>query len=139
MKKILTVLFITISTLSFGQKIDQADLIGKWVTSDVTVDVSIVPHDSRDKIDEFKKAFVKSEFQFNKNGKFFLKLVPGKSEMVKELNFLNDREWIIDTQKNIVKVGTKNDDFTLMFIQIVKDNGKTYFFIPGMKLEMEKN
>lgn len=48
--------------------------------------------------------------------------------------------WKIDPQKNRVKIGNKNDNYTTMFIEVERKNEKTIFHLTesNINLEVEK-
>ncbi|MCH2032294.1 MAG: hypothetical protein MK202_02145 [Tenacibaculum sp.] len=136
MKKIITLFILTICTIGFGQNIKKTELIGKWTTNDLIIDFGDTKPKNENIIRELKKGFLNSEFDFRENGKFYIKFPNDKPTFMGELAFLNDRNWKLEN--NQIKVGTKEDNYNLMHILVQKANGKIYFIIPGMRLEMNK-
>ena len=136
MRKILTLLILTIYTASFGQNLTDSEIVGKWKTNDLIIDMGDSKPKDENIIAELKKGFLNSEFDFRENGKFFIKFPNDKPTFMEELIFLNDKHWILEN--NQIKVGTDEENYNLMHIIIQKAYGKTYFIIPGMRLEMKK-
>lgn len=136
MKNIITLLILTFISTSFGQNIKKPELIGKWTTKNITIDFKDAKPKSQKVIEGLKKGFLNSEFDFKENGKFYLKLPNDRPAFMEELTSLNDKNWKL--KNNQIKLGTDENNLNLMFIKIKKINGKVFFVIPGMKLEMVK-
>lgn len=136
MKRFLTFFVFTICTVGFSQNITKTELIGKWTTTDLVVKPPKTRSKDKDITNELKKGFINSTFDFRENGKFYIKFPNNKPAFMGELVFLNDQNWVL--KNNQIKIGSKKDNYNLMHILVKRTNGKTYFFIVGMRLEMIK-
>lgn len=136
MKNFITLLVLTICTVSFGQNLQKTELVGKWMTNELVIDLGDEIPKDENIIKELKKGFLNSEFDFKENGKFYIKFPSDKPVFMGELAFLNNQNWKLESNK--IKIGTKEDQYSSMHILVQKANGKTYFIIPGMRLEMKK-
>ncbi len=136
MKNILILLILAIGITSYGQDLKREELVGKWITSDLVIDFGDMKPKDENILKGIKKGFINSEFDLRDNGKFYIKFPEDTPTFMQELVFLNDKNWKVEN--NALKVGTESDHYNLMHIRVLKENGKTYFIMPGMKLEMKK-
>lgn len=137
MRKIVTILFFAFCTLSYGQTFKKSDFVGKWTTSNLSLGTGDAQAKSKDVVKQLKNSFLNATFDFKADGKFYIKF-KNTSPIISDLEFLNDQQWIFIPEKSIIKIGSKANKHSAMHIRLQKVNGKTYFFIPGVQLEMKK-
>ncbi|WP_458629237.1 energy transducer TonB [Winogradskyella sp. PC D3.3] len=132
--KLLVVITLIVTLSTTAQNLNDESIMGEWVTINVEIPN---PENARQK--EASKlmtdAFLGSKFNFKGNKVF--KITYGKTTdaRVKELFFLDNQNWIIENDQ--IKIGM-NNDYSSMHIMFQEINGKTYFLLPMMRLEMEK-
>ncbi|WP_459212125.1 hypothetical protein [Aquimarina rhabdastrellae] len=136
MRAVLILIMLGMCIMSFGQSLEKREVVGKWITEDLVIDFGNTKSKDENVLKELKKGFLKSEFDFRENGKFYIKFPYDQPFFMKELVFLNDKNWKVE--QNQIKIGTPEDEYTLMHILFKRVKGKTYFIIPGMKLEMKR-
>ncbi|SEG12949.1 hypothetical protein SAMN05421847_1486 [Halpernia humi] len=89
---------------------------------------------------DLTKGFNSSIFKFDKNFNFALKS-SDKNPLFSQIESMTkNSKWKIDPQKNRVKIGNKNDNYTTMFIEVERKNEKTIFHLTesNINLEVEK-
>ena len=136
MRIFFTLLILSIYVIGHGQDLQKTELVGKWITTDLTMVLGKAKPKNEKIIDELKKGFLNSEFNFKENGKFYIKFQKDKPSFMSELTFLNNQNWKFEN--NQAKIGTEKDNYSSMHILVQKRGEKMYFIIPGMRLEMKK-
>jgi hypothetical protein len=109
------------------------DLIGTWKITDVL-------ETSKNKnIVELIKGFKVSTFIFNQDNTFHFKSTDKSRGILEFLKFLGSSNWIYDTNRNLIKVGTKKDHYSLMGFKFIQKEGKTFFVVEdtGMQITFE--
>jgi len=137
MRKILTlILLITIGSNVFGQVNNENELTGKWKVE------KILEKPTNPQIKPLIDGFEKATFNFKSNMNFEL-TTTNNSELFKMMmtEVLNETKWKFVKEKQLVKIGNKEDRFTSMFILVKKENGEIYFhlFESELTLLMKKN
>lgn len=128
----ITLLFVFIVN---AQSLNDKKLIGEWEAVNVNIPNSNQIQ-QKDALKMIKDAFLNSKFSFNENKIFKIKFGKLADDKMKELFFLDNQNWII--KNNQILIGTENDRFSSMHILFKENNGKTYFILPMIKLEMKK-
>lgn len=133
--KLLLVTTLLLGFLAQAQNLKDEKLMGKWKA----VNVNIPNSDKIPQIDAvkmIKDAFLNSKFNFKGNKVFRIKIGKLADKRMKELFFLDNQNWKINNNK--ILIGTKKDGFSSMHITFQEINGKTYFVLPMIRLEMQK-
>lgn len=133
--KLLLITTIIFSFLTNAQNLNDEKLMGEWKAINVNIPNSDeVPQ--KEALKMIEDAFLNSKFNFKGNKVFRIKFGEHADERMKELFSLDDQNWKI--KDNQILIGTENDEFSSMHITFQKDNGKTYFVLPMIRLEVEK-
>ena len=84
--------------------------------------------------------FENSTFIFNQNGDFELKTTSNSELFGMITEMTNGTKWKVEKDKQFVKIGNKDDRYSIMGIAINEVNGKKTFYIDetGITLEMKK-
>ena len=118
-----------------AQNLNNETLMGEWEA--VSVDIpnsNEVPQ--KEALKMVKEAFLNSKFNFKGNKVFRIKFGKLADDRMKELFFIDNQNWVINNDQ--ILIGTENDGFSSMHILFQVNNGKTYFILPMIRLEMEK-
>ncbi|WP_405293037.1 energy transducer TonB [Algibacter sp. Ld11] len=133
--KLLLVTALIFSFLTNAQNLKYENLMGEWKAINVNIPNSDeVPQ--KEALKMVKDAFLNSKFNFKGNKVFRIKFGKLADKRMKELFFLDNQNWAL--KDNLVMIGTENDGFSSMHITVQKVEGKTYFILPMIRLEMEK-
>jgi len=71
--------------------------------------------------------FINSTFNFDKNHKFELKTSKNSEIFSMITEMTNSKSWKFDKNSNHIKIGSSNDNFSIMGIFVKKENDKIYF------------
>ncbi len=133
--KLLLVTALIFSYLVKAQNLNDENLMGEWQAVNVNIPNSDeVPH--KESLKLIEDAFLNAKFNFKGNKVFRIKYGKLADKRMKELFFLDNQNWIIKNDQ--ILIGTENDGFSSMHINVQKINDKTYFLLPMIRLEMEK-
>lgn len=133
--KLVLIITLIFSLLTKAQNLNDEKIMGEWKAINVYIPNSgEVPQKEALKLIE--NAFLDSKFNFKGNKVFRIKYGKLGDERMKELFFLDNQNWQI--KNNQILVGTENDGFSSMHITFQESNGKTYFILPMLRLEMKK-
>jgi hypothetical protein len=133
--KFLLATTLIFSFLTNAQKLNDENLMGEWKAINVNISNSDeVPQ--KEALKMVEDAFLNSKFNFKGNKVFRIKFGKLADERMKELFFLDNQNWII--KDNQILIGTENDGFSSMHITVQEVEGKTYFILPMIRLEMKK-
>ena len=120
MKKILLILlFISLSVNS--QSFSEKELFGIWKVDKL---------EKKPTAPEFAillDGFINSTFNFDKNYKFELKTSKNSEIFSMVTEMTNSKSWKFDKNSNHIKIGSSNDNFSIMGIFVKKENNKIYF------------
>ncbi|WP_321297258.1 hypothetical protein [Marinifilum fragile] len=135
-KNILTLLLLLISIITFGENIEESDLIGTWKVINLTGDFPPMPSEQHKQIDLLKVAFRESTFEFNADHSFSLKIdFNDFSDMMKNVH------WKFNKEKSNVLIQEWKDKESaksiLLEIIIEQRNGKIIFVLPESPFELE--
>lgn len=133
--KLLLIATLLFSFLIKAQNLNDEKIMGEWKAVSVDIPNSDeIPQ--KEAIKMVEDAFLNSMFNFKGNKVFRIKFGKLADDRMKELFFLDNQNWVI--KNNQILIGTENDGFSSMHITVQEVNGKTYFLLPMIRLEMEK-
>jgi hypothetical protein len=135
MRNIFTlIMLITFCSTSFGQTLSEKEMYGKWTVE------KVIKKPTNPQFKPLIVGFENSTFIFNPNGNFKLNTI-SKSELFGMITKkTKGTKWKIEQNKNYVKIGNKDDKYSILGISIRKINEKKIFYIDetGITLEMKK-
>jgi hypothetical protein len=118
-----------------AQNLNDETLMGEWEAVNVDIPNSEqVPQ--KEALKMVEDAFLHSKFNFKGNKVFRIEFGKLADDRMKELFFLDNQNWVIKNDQ--ILIGTENDGVSSMHILFQVNNGKTYFVLPMIRLEMEK-
>ena len=137
MNKILALIFLmTLSSTVLGQVNNETELTGKWKVE------KIIEKPTNPQFKPLIDGFEKATFNFKANKDFEL-TTTNNSELFKMMmaEVLNGTKWKFVKEKQLVKIGNKDDGFTAMGILVKKENGNLYFHLDesGLTFLMKKS
>jgi hypothetical protein len=135
MRKIFTLIFlIIVNSTSFGQTLNEKEIYGKWKVE------KIIKKPTNPQFAILIDGFESSTFIFNQNGNFELKTTSNSELFGMITEMTNGTKWKIEKGKQFVKIGNKDDRYSIMGIAINEVNGKKTFHLDesGITLEMKK-
>lgn len=133
--KLLIVTTLIFTSLIAGQNINDEKLIGEWEAVNVNIpNAEEVPQKEALKLVE--DAFLNSKFNFKGNRIFRIQFGKLADDRMKELLSLDNQNWVIKNDQ--ILIGSEKDGFSSMQILFQENNGKTYFILPMIQLEMQK-
>lgn len=133
--RILLLLTFLTNYLIIAQTVNDEMIVGQWKAIKVlTPNKNNIPEKQAVKLIE--DAFKGSIFNFKGDRIFKIKFGELGDERMKELFFIDNQNW--KTENNTIKIGSKSDAFSTMHIQMKKVDGKTYFLLPMLQLEVIK-
>lgn len=135
MRIFFTIVSIIFLTLSINSQTLYSEIMGKWEVIDI--EISGMKTENHESINMMKNTFINSIFHFKGNGIFNVTFNNDLQGPFKELEFLDNNNWRVGND-NLIKIGTESDNYSIMHINIVKENKNIYFFLPMMKMKMKK-
>lgn len=135
MKNIFALVFlIALSINSFGQISNDNEIYGKWKVE------RIIDKPSSPQFQPLIEGFKNSIFTFNQNGDFELSSTSSSQLFAMVTEMTNETKWKFEQDKQYVKIGSKEDKYSIMGITITEIHGKKVFHLneSGMTLEMKK-
>jgi len=125
-----TVLFL-ISNLIVSQKIEQEEISGTWkVAKNLTKTTD-------PKFKDLIEGFNSSIFKFKQNGNFEMSS-PNKSKIfLMTLEMITNKKWRFNSNRQMIKIGSEKDYFSIMGINVQKNQGKMIFQISESELQFE--
>ena len=137
---LLTTILLLTTTLSQAQVISRDSLMGAWVCKKTVMAEEFTFTDAEMKIvnEKIVALLTGSTMLFKKNGLFEWKFPSNAPPGAKEMQYLNGKEWIIDTTNDVIHIGKPSEN--LMMFRIAQESGTTYFIIDDfpVKLQVEK-
>ncbi len=130
---ILFIFFILNSAQLISQVLPEKDLMGKWLVTRVEVHSDDPKH--KEGVDFLKKGYTGSVFHFKGNGIFQLTYSENANPLIEEFNPTGEN-WTINNE--FIDIGMEKQNFTSMRILPAISEGKTYFQLPMMRLEVKK-
>lgn len=133
----ISIIILLISVKFFGQTtLNENEIIGKWKVVDAKI--TMKDGNSNENILKAKEGFIKSIFHFNGNGIFNIKFKKDVPWFFKELKTMSNNNWIYEQSSKLIKVGTKEDNYTIMEVSPFKNKNKFFFGIVGFIFEVER-
>ncbi|OOG71593.1 DUF4919 domain-containing protein [Flavobacterium sp. A45] len=120
---------INFSTETFKKE----DLIGTWKI------INVLEKSQNKYLAELIKGFEVSSLIFNQDNTFHFKSTNKSRGILEFTKMMGTSNWIYDPNKNLIKIGTKKDHYSVMGFKFVQKEGKTFFVIEDtdMKLTFE--
>lgn len=130
-KNILVFTFLLISNIIISQTIIKEEINGTWkVEKNLT-------KTTNPNFKDIIEGFLSSTFRFEQNGNFEL-YSPNKSKIfLMTLEMTKNKKWKFDNNRQLIKIGSEKDYFSIMGIYVKKNNGKIIFQIIESELEFE--
>ncbi len=121
-KALVLFIFIATCTISFGQSLNETNLIGKWSVTKVTsiMDKLNLPESEMKEVIAMKKAIHNAVFEFKENGKFYIKFVK-KDSLNSSFRELNGKNWKFDFR----------DEFIIIIDNDKKKSEIMSFYVPA--------
>lgn len=135
---ILTLLVLSYST--YPQEIKTSWITGDWRVEKATHRSSQLDEEQKQMMQMVLNGFTNSIFSFKASGQFNLRFNDQLKGMMKELYFLENAKWKTNKELTEIQIGTKEDNFSLMGLDVKKEGNTVFFLIQEstIKLEMKK-
>lgn len=117
MRKVVTVLiFFTMCSISYGQSLNDKNLIGKWSVTKVTsvADNLNLSASEMEGITAIKKSLHNSIFDFKENGQFLIEFVK-KDSINTPLSKLNGKNWKFNFRDEFIVIVDKEETQIMTF------------------------
>jgi hypothetical protein len=128
------IILVTVCSTTLGQTLSEKEMYGKWKVE------KIIKKPTSPKFKPLINGFENSTFIFNSNGNFKLNTT-SKSELFKMfIEMTKGTKWKVERNKNYVKIGNKEDRYSIMGISVRNNNEMKIFHIDESEiiLEMKK-
>ena len=140
MKSLTTFIFLIVFTTQlFSQDLTKETITGTWKV----VDSQIMPEtqmgldaNGKKKMEQMRIGFIGTSLKFEASKKFTIKYADNIPNFMKELEFLNNKNWRIEKGLRIA-IGTEKDGYSLMGIIVKNKQGKKYFILDETPLILE--
>ena len=132
-------LFIALSSQAQSTSIDSVQLIGIWTVIN-GAKASGLPAEVDELMLMMLDGFNRSSWTFNSDGTFNLKFKENLSATMKEMKFLDNKRWKIDTTTEQIRIGTKSDNYNHLVLanELQGDKLKVMFNDTPIYLILEK-
>jgi len=111
MKYLLIAILLGCSQVANSQSIDKSDIIGQWTVTKGKTTSSDLPTDVNQMMTMMINGFDQSVWTFNSNGRFRIEFTKELSPVMEEMKFLDNKLWKYIDSSNLIKIGTKEDNF----------------------------
>lgn len=138
MKNLFLALFLFGSMITFGQNMESSQITGKWTVVKATP-TDMAAGENAVILNQLQKGFENAQFEVKEGGDFYATFPANSPEFMEELTFLNNKNWEWQKETNMIKVGTTADNFSMMHIVVTPAGDKTFFVVPGLKLEVVRS
>ena len=130
-KHIIILISLLLSNITISQTIKKEDINGTWkVQKNLT-------KTTNSNFKDIIEGFLSSTFRFEQNGNFEL-YSPNKSGIfLMTLEITKNKKWKFDENRQLIKIGSEKDYFSIMGIYVKKNNGKIIFQISESELQFE--
>ncbi|NVO33316.1 hypothetical protein [Hymenobacter lapidiphilus] len=129
MNKILLTVFMFFPMIVSAQKISKSDLNGTWIVIDGKITSDELPADTKKMMTVMIDGFRKSTWNFNEGGNFRIKFKPNASDFMKEMMFLDNKQWEFIDSIQQIRIGTKNDNYNHLVLRVKRgDSGMNIYF-----------
>jgi len=138
-----TLVFVLYSTIPFfaiSQTLSREQIVGTWTAKEISFSEPIgKTGEEKSAVEKTKRGLMNSQFIFQHNGLFFLRLPANAPTEFRELEGMNNKMWHIKAKERRVFVGSLDED--LMTINVKVANGAYYFWIKDspLVLRMERS
>jgi hypothetical protein len=137
----ISILVLVISSVVLkiqAQSYQRESLVGIWICKEATLLTGEITGKELEAVKQLGTLFRLAKFKFNANGVFVLEFTNSASPLVKQLNFLNNKEWTINPETNTIRIGSPREN--LMQIELKNKEGVIYFILSEtpLLLLMEK-
>ena len=125
------IILLIFSSQLFSQELTKEATIGNWkVVNSQMIPKMLKGSDAKvkSKMEQMRKGFIGTIFSFGVNNRFTIKFADNTPKFMKELEFLNNQQWIIQKGQRIA-IGSEKDGYSLMGIIVRTLQGKKYFII----------
>ena len=130
-KNIFILISFLISNILISQTIKKEQIIGTWKVEKTLTETS------NPNFKDIIEGFTSSNFRFDENGNFGLSS-PNKSKMfLMMLEMVKNKKWKLDNSRQLIKIGSEKDHFSIMEIIVKSSDDKIFFLINESKLEFE--
>ncbi|GGF24771.1 hypothetical protein [Flavobacterium limi] len=134
MRQLLCVTIFLLSINAISQTDIKNQIIGSWKVENV------LTKSNNKEMAELSQAFKNSIFLFKQNQDFNF-TASQKSQFTSMLTqMLQNQKWLFDKKRNIIKIGTAKDRYTIMGITPKIENNKAFFSLDesGLNLVLVK-
>jgi len=134
MKTILAVcILLFVTTLSYTQnQLNENQLIGEWEPINAI-------NESGDKdLDQFTEGFKVTIFEFKKDHQVNFQSLSEDYMFKWYLASTKNAKWEIEKETKLIKIGEQSHENAISYINAYKENGKVFFIIDKIKIEVKK-
>lgn len=139
MKSFTTFIFLIVFTAQlFSQDLTKETIIGTWkvMGSQIMPEMLLgLDANGKKKMEQMRIGFIGTILNFEGSKKFTIKYADNIPNFMKELEFLNNKNWKIEGQR--IGIGTEKDRYSLMGIVVKNEQGKKYFILDETPLILE--
>ena len=132
MKSFATFIFIIVFTTQlFCQDLARKTIIGTWKVVDSQIRPEMqtgLDTKGMKMMEQMRIGFIGTILNFEGSKKFTIKYADNIPTFMKELEFLNNKNWKIEKGQRIA-IGTEKDGYSLMGITVKNKHGKKYFIL----------
>ena len=128
-------LFLLFFVCSYAQDSLDQRLLGKWKITNVSL-TKAEGNSSSENSNFLIKAFTNAGFNFKGNRIFRIKFGKASKSKLKQQFFQGDQNWIVNGDN--VFIGTKENSFATMKIQVESSDERIRFILRGVYLEAKK-
>ena len=134
------ILSLTLPIVAVGQSLSREHITGTWTAKEIFFSEPVgKTSEEKSAVEKTKRGLINSQFIFQPNGIFLLRLPAGAPAEFRELEGMNNKMWHIRAKERKVFVGSIDED--LMTINVKFDAGTYYFLISDspLMLKMERS
>lgn len=128
---VLIILLLFVSKNVLSQELSKEKMYGTWIVKENRI------QKSDPKLNDIINGFNNASFTFYENGNFILKSTNTSKIFLMTLNMLKKAKWILDQNKQIIRLGNEENHFSIMGIIVKEKENKAFFLINETPLELE--
>ena len=132
---ILTLVVLSFSTYSQDNKTSW--ITGDWTVEKATLQSEQLDSEQKQMMQMVLNGFTNSTFSFKASGQFNLQFNYQLEGAMKELYFLENANWKTNNELTEIQIGTKEDNFSLMGLDVKKEENKVFFLIHESPITLE--
>jgi hypothetical protein len=139
-RKLILALYFANTTIAICQTLSREQIVGTWTAKEISFTEPMGrTQDEKSTVEKTRRGLINSQFVFQHNGLFLLRLPSGAPSEFRELESMNNKMWHIKSKERMVFVGSLDED--LMTINVKIANGSYYFQIRDtpLVLRMERS